>query len=224
MSNVIIDLLGKSPIKPLQEHMSKVCHCTELLGDFLSACAKSDWSNAAELQRQIVAAENEADEIKNTIRASLPKSVWMPFARSDVIELLAIQDRLANKAKDIAGLMLGRQIEFPATMSESVMQLYQLSTDAASKAKDAIGELDEIMESGFSGKEISLVQKLLNDLNEIENRNDAVQIEIRAHLMGLENDLAPVNVMFLYKIIDLLGDIADVSQRIGNRLLLLTSK
>ena len=148
----------------------------------------------------------------------------MPFARSDVIEMLTIQDRLANKAKDIAGLMLGRQILFPDAMADSVHQLYQLSKDAAAKAKAAIGEMDEIMESGFSGTEISFVQKLLDELNDIENQNDAAQIELRAHLMGLENDLPPVNVMFLYRLIDLIGDIADVSQRIGNRLLLLTSK
>jgi uncharacterized protein Yka (UPF0111/DUF47 family) len=30
--------------------------------------------------------------------------------------------------------------------------------------------------------------------------------------------------MFLYRIVDLIGDIADVSQRIGNRLILLASK
>jgi hypothetical protein len=50
------------------------------------------------------------------------------------------------------------------------------------------------------------------------------QIHVRAELMKLEPELPPVNVVFLYRIIDLIGDIADVSQRIGNRLLLLTSK
>ena len=224
MSNVIVDLLAKSPIKPIQEHMHKAFECIELLGEFLRASSASDWDKATELQSKIVAAENEADEIKNSIRSNLPKSVWMPFARSDVIEMLTIQDRLANKAKDIAGLMLGRQILFPESMADSVHQLYQLSKDAAAKAKAAIGEMDEIMESGFSGTESNFVQKLLDELNDIENQNDAAQIELRAHLMGLENDLPPVNVMFLYRLIDLIGDIADVSQRIGNRLLLLTSK
>jgi len=224
MSSVLLDLFGKSPIKPLQEHMDKVCHCAELLEQFLKASALNEWEEAARLQAQIVEAENEADEIKNSIRANLPKSVWMPFARSDIIELLTIQDRLANKAKDIAGLMLGRRIVFPEPLSAPVQGMYQLSMDAASKAKDAIGELDELLESGFSGKEIKLVQTLLDHLNEIENASDAAQIEVRATLMGLEAELPPVNVVFLYRIIDLIGDIADVSQRIGNRLLLLTSK
>ena len=224
MSNVIVDLLAKSPIKPLQEHMCKACECIEILGEFLDAAAANEWDKATKLQLKIVAAEKEADEIKNSIRANLPKSIWMPFARSDVIEMLPIQDRLANKAKDITGLMLGRQIIFPESMTEPLNQLYQLSKDASAKAYDAIKELDELLESGFSGSELSLVQNLLSDLNNIENLNDSAQIELRNHLMGLENDIPAVQVMFLYRIIDLLGDIADVSQRIGNRLLLLTSQ
>lgn len=224
MSNVIMDLIAKSPIQPLQEHMGKVCSCIELLGEFLQASASKDWEKAAVLQRHIVDAENDADEIKNSIRANLPKSMWMPFARSDVIELLTIQDRLANSAKDVAGLMLGRQMVFPESLVEPMQQMYQLSKDAAFQAKDAIRELDEVLETGFSGKEISLVQALLDRLNEIENKSDAAQVKVRADLMELEADLPPVDVMFLYRVIVLIGDIADVSQRIGNRLLLLTSK
>ena len=109
-------------------------------------------------------------------------------------------------------------------MTGPIQHLQRLSIDAAAKAKDAINELDELLETGFSGKEVTVVQNLLNELNLIESESDAAQIEIRAHLMGLESELPPVDVMFLYRIIDLIGDIADVSQRIGNRLILLASK
>ena len=148
----------------------------------------------------------------------------MPFARSDVIELLTVQDRMANKAKDIAGLMLGRKMVFPQSMAASAQQMLKLSVKAAEKAKDAIGDLDELLESGFSGKEIDLLQGLLNELDKIERDSDKAQVVIRADLLALENDLPAVEVMFLYRIIDLIGDIADVSQQIGNRLLLLSSK
>lgn len=223
MSSVIIDLLGKSPIKPLQEHIENCYQCVSLLGEFLDASSAEDWERASELQSKIVEAENLADEIKHTIRANLPKFVWMPFARSDVIELLRIQDRMANKAKDVAGLMLGRKMVFPTSMAASIQQMLGLSIESAAKAKDAIGELDELLETGFSGKEVAIVQDLLKELNTIESASDAAQIEIRSHLMGLESELPAVDVMFLYRIIDLIGDIADVSQRIGSRLLLLAT-
>ena len=224
MSSVIIDLLGKSPVKPIQEHIGKTYQCSQLLEEFLIAANGNNWQQAAKLQAQIVEAENQADEIKHAIRANLPKSVWMPFARSDVIELLTVQDRMANKAKDIGGLMLGRKMVFPQSMAASAQQMLKLSIKAAEKAKDAISELDELLESGFSGKEIDLLQGLLNELDKIERDSDKAQVVIRADLLALENDLPAVEVMFLYRIIDLIGDIADVSQQIGNRLLLLSSK
>ena len=54
MSSVIIDLLGKSPIKPLQEHIEKTFECTQLLGEFLQASANNDWEQASALQARIV--------------------------------------------------------------------------------------------------------------------------------------------------------------------------
>ena len=51
--------------------------------------------------------------MKRDIRLHLPKSIFLQVSRSDILELLAAQDRVANKAKDIAGLTLGRKMVFP---------------------------------------------------------------------------------------------------------------
>ncbi|GBF31068.1 hypothetical protein MnTg04_01021 [bacterium MnTg04] len=48
-----------------------------------------------------------------------------------------------------------------------------------------------------------------------------MQSELRARLFELESGLPPINVMFLYKIIDLTGEVADYAERVGRRLELL---
>ncbi len=50
-----------------------------------------------------------------------------------------------------------------------------------------------------------------------------MQAEIRAKLFAIEADLPPVNVMFLYRVIELTGEIGDMAERIGRRLELLLS-
>ena len=45
-----------------------------------------------------------------------------------------------------------------------------------------------------------------------------MQIEVRRALFKLEKDLPPVDVMFLYQIIEWIGDVADRAERVGNRL------
>ena len=56
------------------------------------------------------------------------------------------------------------------------------------------------------------------ELEQIERDTDKMQIEVRRALFKLEKDLPAVDVMFLYKIIEWIGDVADRAERVGNRL------
>lgn len=224
MSSPLSALFGRSPIRPIQEHMAKAQHCVVLLGDFLEASFKKDWLQAEQLQQQISACENEADELKYGVRTHLPKSLLLPVARADLLSLLNTQDKLANRTKDIAGLMLGRKMEVPESLIDSMRVYYQQSLNASVQALKSINELDELLETGFRGKEVEFVETLIEELNELEHQNDLTQIGIRASLFKLEPELPPVNVMFLYKVIDLIGDVADISQMIGGRLSLLMAR
>ncbi|HAR08295.1 MAG TPA: phosphate transport regulator, partial [Cobetia sp.] len=58
----------------------------------------------------------------------------------------------------------------------------------------------------------------------IEHDTDNMQIGLRAQLFKLEKDWPPVDVMFLYQIIEWIGDVADRAQRVGNRLELLMAR
>ena len=224
MNNPISALFGPSPIRPIQKHMAKAQNCITLLGDFLEATYSKEWQKAEEIQETICKTENEADTLKRDIRTHLPRSLWLPVARNDLLEMLQIQDRLANRARDIAGLMLGRKIEIPIELIEGVRDYYHKNLNTSAQALKAINELDELLETGFRGKEATLVEELVVELDELEHQSDVSQIKLRAMLFQMEDSLPPVHVIFLYKIIDRLGELADISQKIGSRLLLLIAK
>ena len=224
MNNPISALFGPSPIRPIQKHMAKAQNCITLLGDFLEATYSKEWQKAEEIQETICKTENEADTLKREIRTHLPRSLWLPVARNDLLEMLQIQDRLANRARDIAGLMLGRKIEIPIELVEGVRDYYHKNLNTSAQALKAINELDELLETGFRGKEATLVEGLVVELDELEHQSDVSQIKLRAMLFQMEDSLPPVHVIFLYKIIDRLGELADISQKIGSRLLLLIAK
>ena len=61
-------------------------------------------------------------------------------------------------------------------------------------------------------------------LDVIEKNTDDIQVKLRDELFKLENELHPVNIMFLYKVIDKTGAIADRAQRVGSRLQLMLAK
>ncbi len=87
-----------------------------------------------------------------------------------------------------------------------------------------IDELDELVETGFAGKEIKIVTSLIHELDRIEKDTDKIQIKIRATLMKIEAELPPIDVIFYYKIIEGIGEVADIAQRIGSRVELMLAK
>jgi predicted phosphate transport protein (TIGR00153 family) len=106
-------------------------------------------------------------------------------------------------------------------LQESFLEFVSRNVDAAKGARKTIRELDELYETGFRGTEVDLVRGLISELDQIENETDALQAKLRQILFGIEKDLSPIDVMFLYKVIESIGDIGDMAERIGRRLELL---
>ncbi len=211
-------IFGTAPVKPIQHHMEKVVACVSELPAFFEAASRSDWQLAAEIRTTISGLENDADEIKKDIRLHLPKGIFMPVSRVDLLEMLRIQDQVANSAKDVSGLMLGRQIEVPEEIASQMIGFVRRSVEATEQAFKAINELDELFESGFRGAEVDLVQSMIKRLDAIEKENDQEQVQLRADLFAIEENMSAIKVVFLYKVIDRVGKIADRAQRVGSRL------
>ncbi|SDU33207.1 hypothetical protein SAMN05216296_3129 [Pseudomonas pohangensis] len=217
-TNPFISLFGRSPIKPMQQHMAKAHECAACLVPLFTAVVAGDWAMVEQIQQQMTRLEMEADVLKKGVRRNLPKSLFLPVPRSDLLELLSVQDKVANRAKDIAGLMLGREMAIPESVSALMLTYVQRTVDASAQALKAMNELDELLESGFSGREATLVEAMIAELDAIENETDHLQIDVRRALFKVEKELPPVDVMFLYQIINWIGEVADRAQRVGYRL------
>ena len=204
--------------------MQKVQECVDQLPSFLDAVFAKDWASVETQQKAIRALENEADELKKELRLNLPKGLFMPVERTDLLGLLSSQDKIANKGKDIAGLITGRRMEFPAEVEQELKAYLTRSIDASHQAAVAIQQLDELLESGFKGREVTIAEEMVIKLDEIENDVDVLQIKIRRKIFELEADLPPVNVIFMYKVIEWIGDMSDLSQQVGSRLELLLAR
>ena len=203
--------------------MEKCYKAARQLDDFFVEVTKENWQRVEEMRVAIVVLEHEADDLKAQIRSQLPKSMFMPVAREDLLELVLVQDRIPNLAKDISGLVVGRRMQIPDVMKQPFLDYVSRNIDAAKKARKTIRELDELYETGFRGAEVELVSGFIAELDEIENETDKLQAAIRTQLFEIESELPPVNVMFLYQVIELVGEIGDMAERIGRRLELLIS-
>ena len=217
-------IFGSSPVSPLQKHMSKVYACATELIPLFNAVINEDWDEVARLQQIISDLEKQADVLKKELRLNLPKGLFMPVSRQDLLEVLLMQDRIANQAKDIAGTILGRHMELPEIIHEDYIRFVTRCVAACKQAKKAINELDELVETGFSGQEVQIVTDMITKLDDIESDTDNLQSAIRLKVFEIENDMPPIEAMFLYKIIEGTGEVADKSQGVGSRLQLMLAR
>jgi predicted phosphate transport protein (TIGR00153 family) len=211
-------IFGQSPVQPLQQHIEKVYECVALLTPYFNAVFSADWNEVISIRESIARLEGEADKLKKEIRLHMPKGIFLPVSRRDMLEMLTMQDKIANKTKHISGLILGRKMSFPISMQEPLLKFVDRNIAACAQAVKTVNELDELLETGFKGAELEVVENMLIKLGEIESEADDSQIEIRAMLLELESDFPPIDVMFTYKIIESIGDLGDHAQRVGSRL------
>jgi len=208
----------------LQEHMTMVVKCASHLEPFFEAVIANEWSKASKIFDKISNDENQADDLKKQFRLNMPKSLFMPVSRGDLLGILAQQDAIANIAKDVSGIVLGREMDIPSTLQTDFIAFVKSTIETCEKARKAIEELDELLETGFTGQEVKFVKKLIRELDSQEQKVDKKERKLRHRLFNIEADMPPVHVMFLYNVIDNIGAIADTAEQVGNQLELLLAK
>ncbi len=223
-TNPFASLFGKSPFSAMQRHMRVVLECAHEIPPLFEALAAGDRKQVEAVKEKIFEREAEADAIKNALRGALPKSLFMPVDRRDLLDVLQMQDSIADTAQDIAGLLVERPMELPDFMQETMLALARRCVDACDQSAKIIEELDELVAMGFRGREADRVEKMVEALNLIEDETDQLGLELTRRLFEHEDELKPVSVIMWYRIIEWVGDLADYAEKVGDRLRLLIAR
>lgn len=222
--NYLSGLFGASPVAPLQAHMTIVDECVGKLVDLFENMASGDAAAVKAVYHEIAALEQKADDKKHLLREQLPTGLFMPIERQDLLDSLRVQDLLANRARDVAGIVVGRKMQFPDVAGQRAIELVKATVETCHQALKVVNELDELIETGFRGHAVRVVEDMLVELDNLESETDRVQVELRSDLFKVERDLYAVDVMFMYRVIESIADIADDAERVGRRFQLMLAK
>jgi hypothetical protein len=204
--------------------MRVVLECAREVPALFEALSAGDQAAVAATKERIFERERAADEIKNELRIHLPKSLFMPVDRRDLLEVLQMQDSIADTAQDIAGLLVERPMEVPEPLKEPLLVLTRRCVDTCEYAGKIIEELDELLETGFGGKEAGRVEEMVSELNIIEDETDELGLKLAHILFEHEDSIKPVSVIMWYRLIEWVGDLADYAEKVGDRLRLLIAR
>jgi len=223
-NSIFSQLLRKSPLQPLQEHMRVVNECVCLVPQLFEALIAQDQSKVELIKQAIDQRESEADLIKNQIRAHLPNSLMMPVNRVDILQVLQMQDAIADTAEDIANLLVVRKTDVPEALQAPLLELIGRCVDACDQTAKIIEELDELLAVGFQGQEASRVSEMVETLSTIESETDDLGRKLAKLLFDHEDEMKPVAVVIWYQLIQWIGDIADHAEDVGDRVRLLVAR
>jgi hypothetical protein len=221
----IASIFAKSPFKPLREHMDKVVESVVPLNVFFEALFQEDFSKVEKIQQQVIQAEKEADSIKNEVRNNLPRNIFMPINRRDLLEMLDMQDSIADVAQDIVILLNIRRMSLTKELGQDVIHFVKKSQDVCYLARGLTQEFGDVIESGFGRHEIKKLLEMIENVSIAETEADNLEDALVQRLYEVEENMNSVDAVFWYKIFELIGDIADFSKKTGNRLrLMIASK
>ncbi|MBL6689013.1 MAG: TIGR00153 family protein [Pseudomonadales bacterium] len=218
-SPLFLSLFKKSRVALVHAHLQECARGMDTLLQYFDAVFREDWVGAEKLCASIGNIEHDADTLKREVRLNVPRSVMNSVSREDLLELVHTQDQIANTIQDIAGLVLGRKMSFPDSLVECLREFLNESHTSVSQAVVTGDRLIELAKTGFNNRGAEVISDQLKELHRAEKEADRLQRELRAMLFSIESTLKPVDVMFIYKILDLIGDISDLAQSAGNRML-----
>lgn len=213
----ISEVFSNSPLALLERHVGVCVDCVERLPLYFAEAQANRWGRASDVREEICRFEGLADELKQDVRGNLPRGLWMSVSRADLLELVRVQDKMANGVKEVSGISLGRQLAFPAAMTSEVADFIDVVVQVSRVVVKIIGATRELSRSAFGTRQTNVILDFVSQVEADERRSDEMQAALRARLKEHEAELSAVDAIFLYQLLAAIGDIADNAEKVAHR-------
>ncbi len=220
----IFQIFARSPFEPLSQHATQVREVVDQLSPLMEAMLGEDWDQARAIYERISRLEHKADELKAEIRDHLPRSLFLPVDRGDLLRFLKEQDAIADSVEDLAVLVTMRETPTPEAMQGGVRALVAQVLKAADVWSRIVADLPQLQESSFTGPEVAKVLGLIQQLNHEEWEADKLQADLGRATVAHEEALGAVSVNFWMRIAGKIGDVANHAENVGDLLRLMLAK
>ena len=211
----IAKIFGRSPFVPLQIHMEKVGECIKYIPEVLDAYAREDGESVASITQKISRLEHEADVIKHDIRNHLPRGLFMPIERVSLLNILDIQDSIANRAENISVLLTMKQAKTFAEFETHFKDFVSKSLETFDLARSIIEQLDELLETGFGGVEAQSVKELTDMVAFKEHETDVMQGKLLRELLAHEDEVSYGDFFLWTRILRQVSGVADRAEELA---------
>ena len=217
----IARLFGKSPFAPLQSHMEKVAACIKKLSEIFDAIFDGKLIQIELLVPILSKLEHEADLTKNDIRNHLPKSLFLPIDRSQLLDILSLQDSIADKAEEIGNLLVIRPLDSIQEYKAELKALFDKNIEAFQDVFSITQEMEKLLETSFGGMEAQKVKTMVDKTSYKEYESDLLKHKLLKSFFTKADALSPPAFYLWVKIMEEIGNISHLCEKLAIRIRML---
>jgi predicted phosphate transport protein (TIGR00153 family) len=213
----LTSLFAKSPFTPLQSHMSKVMECANKVRELFDEFFKGEFEKVTQIAEEISTLEHTADLEKNDIRNNLPRGLFLPVDKNNLLEILSLQDNLADKCEDIGILLSLKPFKIPKSMHKSINKFLDKSIQSVEMVHNIICKLDELLQSSFAGPEAQKVTEMIDDVALLEHEVDVLQRKLLKGVFEIEDAFNYATFFMMVRSFEALSSLSNDAEKLANR-------
>lgn len=220
----LVQAMPESPFKVLMAHFDRCCMSVKKLKEMIDLYTKGDFTEASSVSVDISRLEHEADEIKRHLRATIPRLIFMPISKQDVLDILASNERIADSAQDVAQILGMRETSLPEEIHPLLERFVGHVVDSVQALRDMMEHLDKVLESTFARVETQEVIEMGHHVHEHEYKADSAGKGLSKVIYGLEGRESPLACFHMMRFIDVLDQVADNAENAALKIVIVVSK
>ena len=193
------------------DQMEAIKECLISFETFIKANLdeKVEMAELKECYEAVHQSENKADKALRRMIDSLDSS-FLPSSRSELIEIAASCDKIANKWQGLAHLILLQRFHYPKSFEGDIRRIVEITLQQFTVLQTAIAMLFD--KFGLFLKD----HTILDDIRNLESQVDVIEESLNERIYSFEMDLA--HQRQLGDMVQWLCDGSDIIENIADKL------
>ena len=200
----------------ISQHFSLVVDTVNQLQPLFEAAKAGDWNRVVELCGQVDKLETLADGMHRDAVVAISQGAFFSGMRDDFLQLIEIDDEIADAAKDAAKILAELPIE-----PNAFLILYEEPSatlnDFFTKIQSAVNLLQESIKALERDADIAVSKSLL--VERAEEDADEVKHSLIKRIFGHKSDLEVLSLLQLRDFILKLDDITDAAENASDQVI-----
>ncbi|GAX59636.1 phosphate transport regulator [Candidatus Scalindua japonica] len=198
--------------------MQEVNGCVTKTKEIFIALEKGDKKLVGKLAKEISKQEARADTTKNELRNHLPGGLFMPISKSALLEILSLQDDIADDCEDIGILLTLKELTLKDIFKDDFKNFLDKNIETFELVKIIIEDFDNLLETSFAGREAERVKSMVQEVALREHEADLSQRQLLKNIFSNEDQFTHGELQLWLLILKEIRTLSNTSEKLAHRI------